>query len=88
MSVPKAKSHQPARSTFVAKHVLPKPGQCFWDCISRRVFKLTKLVNIISSQVMGMTEDDMVAWAIAQSQEEHEELLGQYQDRLARRLYI
>ena len=42
---------------------------------------------ILSCQVMGMTEDDVVAWAIAQSQQENEELLTQYQDRLARRLF-
>ena len=34
----------------------------------------------VSFQVMGMTEEQMVAWAIGQSQQEHEELLTQYED--------
>ena len=36
----------------------------------------------VSFQVMGMTEEQMAAWAIAQSQQEHEELLTQYEDGL------
>ena len=36
----------------------------------------------VSFQVMGMTEEQMVAWAIGQSQQEHDELLTQYEDGL------
>ena len=34
-----------------------------------------------------MTEDDMVAWVIAQSEQENEELLTQYEDRLLQDLF-